>query len=162
MFRHSSIAAPAHVRAPVADTCRILPGDKRFRLEFPWDGAKTLSLRANNAPMKKAWMDLLQATLCEAKSQIQATGSVFAYGGERRLHCPSHQAFRLLPYLFVLVRARHSRPRRRRHQHCAAANKTPRLSVLEYMCGAFRWYFVKCVVQLASVRVLEVRERLCS
>lgn len=32
--------------------------------------------------MKQAWVDLLRATLDEAGSQIRATGSVFAYGGE--------------------------------------------------------------------------------
>eukprot|EP00903_Cladosiphon_okamuranus_P009653 g9186.t1 len=56
-------------------------GDKRFKLDFPWDGAKTLQLRANNSAMKDAWVSLLQATLKEAESQIKATGSVFAYGG---------------------------------------------------------------------------------
>lgn len=56
-------------------------GDKRFKLEFPWDGAKTLQLRANNAAMKESWVGLLRATLAEAESQIRNTGSVFAYGG---------------------------------------------------------------------------------
>ncbi|CAB1103423.1 unnamed protein product [Ectocarpus sp. CCAP 1310/34] len=56
-------------------------GDKRFKLDFPWDGSKTLQLRSSNVAMKQAWVDLLRATLDEAGSQIRATGSVFAYGG---------------------------------------------------------------------------------
>lgn len=61
---------------------RVPAGDKRFKLEFPWDSSKTLLLRANNAAMKKAWMDVLQTTLRDARSQIKNTGSVFALGGE--------------------------------------------------------------------------------
>lgn len=61
----------------------ISAGDKRFKLDFPWDGAKTLQLRTNNSAMKDAWVSLLRATLKEAESQIKATGSVFAYGGEQ-------------------------------------------------------------------------------
>ncbi|CAN0056925.1 unnamed protein product [Scytosiphon promiscuus] len=57
------------------------PPDKRFRLDFPWDGAKTLQLRSNNPAMKEAWVNLLRATLEEIESQIRSTGSVFAYGG---------------------------------------------------------------------------------
>ncbi|CAM9405498.1 unnamed protein product [Ectocarpus sp. 12 AP-2014] len=52
-----------------------------FKLDFPWDGSKTLQLRSSNSAMKQAWVDLLRATLDEAGSQIRATGSVFAYGG---------------------------------------------------------------------------------
>ncbi|CAM9881904.1 unnamed protein product, partial [Hapterophycus canaliculatus] len=55
--------------------------DKRFKLDFPWDGAKTLQLRSNNPAMKEAWVNLLRETLGEIESQINSTGSVFAYGG---------------------------------------------------------------------------------
>lgn len=62
-------------------------GEKRFKLDFPWDGAKTLQLRSNNSAMKEAWVSLLRATLQEAESQIKSTGSVFAYGGEYKHLC---------------------------------------------------------------------------
>lgn len=61
---------------------RCSTGERRFKLDFPWDGAKTLSLRANNLAMKKAWMDVLKAALKELVLQIEGTGSVFALGGK--------------------------------------------------------------------------------
>lgn len=73
-------------------------GDRRFRLDFPWDSTKTLSLRANNLSMKKSWMEVLTKTLKEASSQIKDTGSVFALGGE-----PAHGSRSLLQmFLFVV------------------------------------------------------------
>lgn len=62
--------------------CSTFAGDRKFKLEFPWDGSKNLSLRANNTFMKRSWVELLKATLKEATLQIEGTGSVFAYGGE--------------------------------------------------------------------------------
>ena len=38
--------------------------------------------------MKEAWMSVLRETIKEAESQIRATGSVFAYGGELNVPPP--------------------------------------------------------------------------
>ena len=80
----------------------VRSGDRRFKLEFPWDKAKSLQLRANTGAMKKSWMDVLKATIKEASAQIQGTGSVFAYGGKRIILCmPVCMNVCMLPRLWI-------------------------------------------------------------